>query len=111
MGAALDAAEDPFGLDTAGENAALRLWGKPGREYIRLLNELTDCDFDSHFKHPRGAPGTARCWRGCRKVSCCREPEGSARTPAASSAHDDSIRFLACPGIRREVEIVADSIW
>ncbi|HZY59614.1 MAG TPA: exodeoxyribonuclease V subunit gamma, partial [Candidatus Binataceae bacterium] len=32
VGAALDGVEDPFGLDAAGDNPALRLWGKPGRE-------------------------------------------------------------------------------
>ena len=104
---ALERVEDPFSLDASGENAALRQWGKPGREYIRLLNELTDCDFDSHFKHPPQGTLLARL----QESVLCREPEASPASPLESLPNDESIRFLACPGIRREVEIVADSIW
>src|SRR5271170_6505946 len=107
VGDALDSVEDPFSLDATGENAALRQWGKPGREYIRLLNELTDCDFDSHFEYPPRGTLLARV----QESILCREPETSSAQPQGSFAHDESIRFLACPGIRREVEIVADSIW
>ena len=107
VGEALERVEDPFSLDASGENAALRQWGKPGREYIRLLNELTDCDFDSHFKHP--PPGTMLA--RLQESILCREPEASSASPPGSLPNDESIRFLACPGIRREVEIVADSIW
>ena len=107
IGDALDSVEDPFSLDASGENAALRQWGKPGREYIRLLNELTDCDFDSHFEYPPRGTLLARV----QESILCREPETSLAAPPGSFANDESIRFLACPGIRREVEIVADSIW
>ena len=107
IGEALERVEDPFSLDASGENAALRQWGKPGREYIRLLNELTDCDFDAHFKHP--PPGTMLA--RLQESILCREPEASSVSPPGSFADDESIRLLGCPGIRREVEIVADSIW
>ena len=32
-----------------------RLWGRPGREYIRLLNELSQCDFAPLFSDPVSA--------------------------------------------------------
>src|SRR5665213_1761578 len=48
----VDSAEDPFELGAGEDNLALRYWGRAGREYIRLLNELTDCDFDGHFVDP-----------------------------------------------------------
>lgn len=44
--------DDPFGLQSAEDNPALQLWGRPGRETIRLLNALTQCDFESAFVDP-----------------------------------------------------------
>ncbi len=76
-------ADDPFSLDAPGENAALRQWGKPGREYIRLLNELTDCDFDSHFEPPPPARGSSLLARVQESI-LCREPEASATAPAGA---------------------------
>src|SRR5579885_1173629 len=52
IGDAFEDREDPFGLAARSDNRALQLWGRPGREYIRMLNELTDCDFHPHFSHP-----------------------------------------------------------
>ena len=44
--------EDPFSLNGSSDPPALRLWGRPGREYIRLLNELSQCDFAPLFSDP-----------------------------------------------------------
>ena len=109
VGAALEAADDPFGLDGADDNRALRMWGKPGREYIRLLNELTECDFDPHFKHPVGGASSPSLLAQIQEDILCRNPDTS--TPPSKPGRDGSISFLGCPGIRREVEIVADSLW
>ncbi len=111
LGGALETAEDPFGLDAADDNLALGLWGKPGREYIRLLNELTDCDFDPHFKHALAHEQPGTLLARIQEAILCREPHSVPPPPGEIVAQDKSIRFLACPGIRREVEIVADSIW
>ncbi|HEY0839546.1 MAG TPA: exodeoxyribonuclease V subunit gamma, partial [Vulgatibacter sp.] len=46
----LGESDDPFGLTTGGDTPALSLWGKPGRENVRLLNELADCDFHAVFE-------------------------------------------------------------
>lgn len=103
---ALDAA-DPFALDQAGDTPALRLWGRPGREYVRLLNQLTNCGFAPGFRDPLAERDTllARVQHGI----LVRAPEAVPVEGEATA--DGSIRFLACPGIRREVEIVADQIW
>src|SRR5579885_242037 len=110
IGEALEGAEDPFGLDQADENLALAMWGKPGREYIRLLNELTQCDFDAHFKHPLRDGRSPTLLGRIQEDILCRQPQ-SASAAGASVPRDDSIRFMACPGIRREVEVAADTIW
>ena len=46
--------DDPFGLMNPQDNPALRLWGRPGREYIHLLNEATAGDFVSSHRSYRG---------------------------------------------------------
>jgi exodeoxyribonuclease V gamma subunit len=123
----IDGAEDPFGLTSAGDdNLALRYWGRAGREYIRLLNELTECDFDGHFVEPvSGERGLTRPTLLARvqQAILTRTPEQlttdrSLATPRSDSSaadstdpDDGSIRFLECPGVRRELEIAADAIW
>ncbi|MCA9525642.1 MAG: exodeoxyribonuclease V subunit gamma, partial [Myxococcales bacterium] len=98
---------DPFELDRPGDTPALRLWGRPGREYVRLLNQLTDCRFEAHFRDPtRGQPPTLLGL--LQRDILLRAPE---RPVATTGEPDASIRLLACPGVRREVEIVADHIW
>jgi len=52
VGDQLAESEDPFSLNGASDPPALRLWGRPGREYIRLLNELSQCDFAPLFSDP-----------------------------------------------------------
>jgi len=105
IGGDLDSSEDPFGL-AAADNRALELWGRPGREYIRLLNELSDCDFESNFIDD--AAGNATSLLSQLQQDILDRSRGVELASAGSTA---SIRFLACPGIQREVEIVANEIW
>jgi exodeoxyribonuclease V gamma subunit len=116
----VDGAEDPFELGAGEDNLALRYWGRAGREYIRLLNELTDCDFDEHFVEPAPIGGIATLLARVQQAILTRssgtlvdaDSTASAANPdEAPAASDDSIRFLQCPGVRREIEIVADAIW
>jgi exodeoxyribonuclease V gamma subunit len=109
VGAALETTEDPFSLEVAGDTPALRLWGRPGREYIRLLNELTECDFDPHFAYP--AADSHSLLSRIQEDILRREPERPPRKDGDSIPDDGSIRLLACPGVRRECEIVANEIW
>jgi exodeoxyribonuclease V gamma subunit len=106
-------ADDPdrFDLRGDGENLALKLWGRPGREYTRLLNQLSECDFDDRFVLPASA--TKATLLETLQDDILRF--ASERPPEAVNperfAGDGSIRILACPGIRREAEIVANAIW
>lgn len=110
LGAEALESEDPFGLELPGDTPALRLWGRPGRENVRLLNELTDSDFDAAFDDPLGDGPTLL--RAVQQDILDRAEE---RRPSPESApglvSDGSIQFLACPGIRREAEIIAGEIW
>jgi exodeoxyribonuclease V gamma subunit len=102
--------EDPFGLNLA-DTPALRHWGKPGREYIRLLGELTECDFDSEFEDPvcNDQPSLLHC---LQRDILYREPE-RVLDPKNLTLYeqDQSIRLIAAPAVRREIEWVADEIW
>ncbi|MFZ1886538.1 MAG: exodeoxyribonuclease V subunit gamma [Candidatus Binataceae bacterium] len=105
IGGDLDTNEDPFALATA-DNRALELWGRPGREYIRLLNELSNCDFESNFIDAED--GKSASALSHLQQNILDRSQGTELQDAAAMA---SIRFLACPGIQREVEIVANEIW
>ena len=98
------ALDDPFGLLDPSENLALRLWGRPGRENLRLLGQLDDCDFEEHF-----AASTAPTLLGRLQNDIL---DRVARTePDPTLCADGSLQILACPGIRRELEVVAAEIW
>jgi exodeoxyribonuclease V gamma subunit len=103
--------EDPYGLFQDTENLPLRYWGRPGREHVRLLDDLTDCDFTARFAEPGGTgPGAASLLEALQADVLRRAPTGE-RAPRPEWARDGSIRVLACPDARREVEAVADAIW
>ena len=105
----LDKSTDPFNLDDDRDTPALRLWGRPGREYLRMLNELTDCDFEPHFAlRDRSAERTLLA--SVQEDILNRAPQRSLSDPALHE-NDGSIKFLACPGVAREAEIVANEIW
>ncbi|HKN01817.1 MAG TPA: exodeoxyribonuclease V subunit gamma [Candidatus Binataceae bacterium] len=110
IGSALENEEDPFQLAAPADTRALQLWGRPGREYIRMLNELTECDFQPHFSHP-AETGGASLLAGLQEDILVRAVEGRGEAPAASAESPASIRLLGAPGVRREVEIIASEIW
>ncbi len=114
--------EDPFDLSVDTETPLLRLWGRPGREHVRLLGALTECDFTPAFVDPSPAPAPevdpslplfaglaappllARIQRDILR----RAPRGA---PDPDARVDPSLKVLACPSVRREVEAVAAEIW
>ncbi len=110
IGASLEDSGDPFGLDAAGDTPALRLWGRPGREHIRLLNELTECDFDPHFTH-HDESNSLSLLGSLQESILIREPERELQADREYLGDDGSLRFLGCPGVTREAEIVANEIW
>jgi exodeoxyribonuclease V gamma subunit len=101
--------EDPFGLFEA-DTPALRHWGRPGREHVRLLGELTDCDFTSAFDDPI-AEGGGLLHRLQLDI-LTREPERNLeQDQGVACPPDETIKLVAAPSVRREVEWVADEIW
>lgn len=110
VGDQLAESEDPFSLNGASDPPALRLWGRPGREYIRLLNELSQCDFAPLFSDPT-AGETPTVLEQLQQNILDREPEPAHIENGKGKPSEPRIRFLACPGIRREAEIVANEIW
>ena len=101
--------EDPFNLEDPDDAPALRLWGRPGREYIRTLNQLTECEFEERFIDPLEREGAATQLKELQRDILYRVP---ARPPLTTDVPlDGSLRLIACPGVRREVEIIADEIW
>ena len=96
--------DDPFGLLDQTENLALRLWGRPGRENLRLLGELDGYDFEEHFAASTAPTLLARVQNDILDRVARGEPD-------PSLACDGSLQVLACPGIRRELEVVAAEIW
>jgi exodeoxyribonuclease V gamma subunit len=109
VGSLLEQSSDPFNLDAVGDTPALRLWARPGREYIRMLNELTECDFDAHFTHRD--PSQAATLLGHLQEDILNREKERVAEEADYQEEDESIRFLACPGFAREAEIVANEIW
>ena len=103
--------EDPFSLNDSADPPALRLWGRPGREYIRLLNELSQCDFAPLFSDPISGERPTLL-EALQQSILEREPPRREHAAHGNGGQPESgIRFLACPGIRREAEIVANEIW
>jgi exodeoxyribonuclease V gamma subunit len=110
VGAKLNESEDPFSLNESSDPLALRLWGRPGREYVRLLNELSQCDFAPLFSDSvsRESPTLVEA---LQQYILDREPQAADVDSGKGQPFDARIGFLACPGIRRETEIVANEIW
>ena len=98
------ALDDPFGLLDPSENLVLRLWGRPGRENLRLLGQLEPCDFEEHFAASAAPTLLGRLQNDILDRVARTEPDPSLRA-------DGSLQVLACPGIRRELEVVAAEIW
>src|SRR5690606_35778467 len=93
------------------DTPALRLWGRPGRENIRILNELTQCDFDARFVDPtEDRHGPLTMLAALQRDILFRQPERVEPDPDIDP-EDDSIRVLGCPSVQRELEVVGNEIW
>jgi exodeoxyribonuclease V gamma subunit len=116
-----DVADDPR------DTPALRLWGRAACENVRLLGELTGCDFEPLFADPleadrraegasaRGPPGGGAGPTLLRRLQAeiLTRAQLPPEPPAAPADHlvDGSIRLLACASVRREAEAIAQEIW
>ncbi|HVZ74806.1 MAG TPA: exodeoxyribonuclease V subunit gamma [Polyangia bacterium] len=102
--AGVEAASEPVA-----ENPILSLWGRPGRENIALLNQLSDCDFVARFADPTEATSTPTVLAQLQQDVLDRAPARAGRTRLALA--DDSVTVLPCPSARRELETIAAEIW
>lgn len=88
----------------AEDNELLSMWGKPGREHIRLLCELTDYDFNACFSK---ADSPSSVLQAVQRYILTLSTD---KDPAKRLSQDQSLQIMACPGIYREVETVYNSI-
>lgn len=95
------------------DTPALRLWGRPGRENVRILNEMSQCDFDARFVdpcEPREARPRLSMLLALQRDILFRQPAPAAPDPDISE-DDDSIQILGCPSVQRELEVIGNEIW
>lgn len=99
--------DDPFGLLVDTDTPALRYWGRPGRESVRLLDQLTHSDFEGRFDTPTEATTLLDAFK---QDVLLRRPEHVVDDTDRREV-DDSLVLHACPGVRRELEVIAETIW
>jgi hypothetical protein len=98
-----DAEMDDGELSGGPDHPLLAAWGKPGRESIRLLCQLTDYSFNAGFS-PVGRTDTV-----LRQVQHDILTLGTIPAPHRLR-QDRSLQIFGCPGIYREVEAVYQNI-
>ncbi|MCK4467321.1 MAG: exodeoxyribonuclease V subunit gamma, partial [Desulfobacterales bacterium] len=96
--------KDQGELFVTDDNELLSLWGKPGRESIRLLCELTDYNFNACFAKEE-TPATV-----LQRIQSDILTLPSEKAGPKHLNKDRSLQIVACPGIYREVETVYNSI-
>ncbi len=84
------------------DNALLAAWGKPGRENIRLLCELTDYEFYTCYTAEK--PQTGILQRIQNDILTLKETGGDRQV------QDRSLQVFGCPEITREIETVYNNI-
>jgi exodeoxyribonuclease V gamma subunit len=95
--------------DTTSEPLALVLWGRPGRENIKLLNDLANCDFSPRFAEPIADGARPTVLAQLQADVLDRVPARTGATRLALT--DDSVTLAPCPSPRRELETIAAEIW
>ncbi len=85
----------------------LHLWGRPGREHVRALDQIAGFEHDDRFVEPPRATLLAQLQRDLLQ----RVPAREKVDERFSFAHDGSVRVLEHASIRRELEAIASEIW
>lgn len=91
------------------DNLLLQWWGKPGRENIRLISELTDYNFNELFSlnQSKELKDDTVLERLQRNI-LLRSPTDDKRY--VPLRQDCSLQIVACPGLYYEIETVYNSI-
>lgn len=105
---ALNPVRHPWDDTGPDDSPLLRMWGRAGREHVRLLNELTEGDFDDAWSEPE--EGTTLLAELQRDV-LDRAPPRTEEARVDAFRGDRSVTFLECPGARREIEAIASELW
>jgi exodeoxyribonuclease V gamma subunit len=101
-----DEAAAPVSAPAGDENPLLALWGRPGRDSIRLYNELSDCNFRERFADPLENMSSPTLLATLQREVLDRAPRAREAAP-----RDDSLIVWGAPDPRRELESVAAEIW
>ncbi len=86
------------------DNFLLSVWGKQGRENVRMLCELTDYEFNSCFFTEKQSDSILH------KIQNNITTFYSEKESSDDLSQDSSLQIFACPGIFREVETVYNNI-
>ncbi len=91
------------------DNLLLQWWGKPGRENIRLMSEITDYNFHELYclNDLQEAENDTVLQRLQRHILF---RTASGKDADCALSQDRSLQITACPGVFREVETVYNSI-
>lgn len=89
------------------ENPALRLWGRIGRDNLHGLENIAEDAAENHFQEAQ-RHGKLRLLEVLQNDILDGRPEKAARS---TQTPDPSVQLLACSGVQREVEAVANEIW
>lgn len=100
--------DDPWGVLQDAETPALRLWGRPGREHLKMLNALTDGNMDG--PDVLTTTKNATLLQRLQHDIATRHPDRGL-TPETDARLDGSLEVVACPSVQRELEAVAERIW
>ncbi len=92
--------------DTPDDTPALAAWGRPAREHVAALNELDEGRFAEVFAEPAAESALGRLQRDVLD----RAPRRTVLDRAAAPSGDASVRVFACPGVRRELEVIGGEI-
>lgn len=96
----------------ASEPAPLALWGRPIRDTVAALIERAAGDFDDRFVDPLAAgepPAEASALAALWHDVLHRTPPGSP-TADVLPARRAGVTVLACPSLRRELEVIGSTI-
>ncbi len=103
--------EDPFGLEATATMPLLAQWGRPGRENLGLLNSIAGCELISKVHDPKRSSAKPTLLQQIQHDIAAQRPEHENSAQLFDFSKDESLVFLSCPGIRREIEVIAAEIW
>ena len=104
--------EDPMDMGQEEGHRAMSLWSKVGGDTARQLDDIADQGLQVLDGHPASDAGEDGPLLARLQKAVASNEAGAPEVEAPKGDKSDSkIRFLDCPGVRRELEVVANDIW